>query len=102
MLPSRNGNRCRLQGFFCKAILNADLNGLLVIRIFPTCPKAPPALGAERDKMQLRSASVNTVVVTGGETDVCALTTVLGAIDWGFGSFSPQMHAAPPTKRRTP
>jgi nicotinamidase-related amidase len=25
-----------------------------------------------------------TVIITGGETDVCVLATVLGAIDWGF------------------
>jgi nicotinamidase-related amidase len=33
---------------------------------------------------RLRGASVDTVIVTGGETDVCVLATVLGAIDWGF------------------
>jgi nicotinamidase-related amidase len=33
---------------------------------------------------QLRNAGVDTVVVTGGETDVCVLATVLGAVDWGF------------------
>jgi nicotinamidase-related amidase len=27
---------------------------------------------------------VNTLVITGGETDVCVLATMLGAIDWGF------------------
>jgi len=31
-----------------------------------------------------RNASVDTVVVSGGETDVCVLATVMGAIDWGF------------------
>ena len=25
-----------------------------------------------------------TVIITGGETDVCVLATMLGAIDWGF------------------
>jgi nicotinamidase-related amidase len=34
--------------------------------------------------MQLCDAGVDTVVVTGGETDVCVLSTMLGAIDWGF------------------
>ena len=29
-------------------------------------------------------AGIETVVITGGETDVCVLATVLGAIDWGF------------------
>lgn len=33
---------------------------------------------------QLPSAGVDTVVVTGDETDVCVLATVLGAVDWGF------------------
>ena len=32
----------------------------------------------------LSGSGVNTVVVTGGETDVCVLATVLGAIDRGF------------------
>lgn len=32
----------------------------------------------------LRREAVETVVVTGGETDVCVLATVLGAIDLGF------------------
>jgi nicotinamidase-related amidase len=26
----------------------------------------------------------DTIVITGGETDVCVLATTLGAIDWGF------------------
>jgi nicotinamidase-related amidase len=34
--------------------------------------------------MQLRDAGINTLVITGGETDVCVLATTLGAIDWGF------------------
>jgi nicotinamidase-related amidase len=33
---------------------------------------------------QLRSATVDTLIITGGETDVCVLATVLGAVDWGF------------------
>lgn len=32
----------------------------------------------------LRDAGIDTVVTTGGETDVCVLATMLGAIDWGF------------------
>ncbi len=32
----------------------------------------------------LRQDGVGTVVITGGETDVCVLATVLGAIDLGF------------------
>jgi nicotinamidase-related amidase len=33
---------------------------------------------------QLRGAGVETIIITGGETDVCVLATMLGAIDWGF------------------
>lgn len=33
---------------------------------------------------QLRSAGIDTLILTGGETDVCVLATMLGAIDWGF------------------
>jgi nicotinamidase-related amidase len=33
---------------------------------------------------QLRSADIETLIITGGETDVCVLSTMLGAIDWGF------------------
>lgn len=33
---------------------------------------------------QLRKSNIDTIVITGGEIDVCVLATVLGAIDWGF------------------
>jgi nicotinamidase-related amidase len=33
---------------------------------------------------ELRAAGVDTIVISGGETDVCVLATMLGAIDWGF------------------
>ena len=32
----------------------------------------------------LRCEGTDTVIITGGETDVCVLGTMLGAIDWGF------------------
>jgi nicotinamidase-related amidase len=35
-------------------------------------------------RAQLRNATVDTLIITGGETDVCVLATVLGAVDWGF------------------
>src|SRR3954449_12760300 len=34
--------------------------------------------------LQLRNVGIDTVIITGGETDVCVLSTMLGAIDWGF------------------
>ena len=34
--------------------------------------------------LRLRNADVDTIIITGGETDVCVLATMLGAIDWGF------------------
>ncbi|TGS79233.1 cysteine hydrolase, partial [Mesorhizobium sp. M2D.F.Ca.ET.178.01.1.1] len=32
----------------------------------------------------LAERKIDTLVITGGETDVCVLATVLGAIDFGF------------------
>lgn len=37
----------------------------------------------------LRAAGADSVIVTGGETDVCVATTVLGAIDHGFRVILP-------------
>ncbi len=34
--------------------------------------------------LQLQKAGCDTIVVSGGETDVCVLSAVMGAIDWGF------------------
>lgn len=34
--------------------------------------------------LELRGADVDTIIISGGETDVCVLATMLGAIDWGF------------------
>lgn len=33
---------------------------------------------------RLSERGIDTIVVSGGETDVCVLATVLGAIDWGY------------------
>ena len=33
---------------------------------------------------RLRARSVDTLVISGGETDVCVLATVLGAVDYGY------------------
>ena len=42
-----------------------------------------PWTGSELHQ-QLRSTGIDTVIITGGETDVCVLSTMLGAIDRGF------------------
>jgi nicotinamidase-related amidase len=34
--------------------------------------------------LQLHEAGIDTLVITGGETEVCVLATMLGAMDWGF------------------
>jgi nicotinamidase-related amidase len=42
-----------------------------------------PWLGSDLDR-RLKVRGVDTLVISGGETDVCVLTTVLGAIDLGY------------------
>jgi nicotinamidase-related amidase len=42
-----------------------------------------PWIGTDLNEL-LRGASVDTIVISGGETDVCVQATVMGAIDWGF------------------
>jgi nicotinamidase-related amidase len=49
---------------------------------------------------QMRDADVDTLVITGGQTDVCVLATMLGAIDWASASFLSRLPCAvPPTRR---
>jgi nicotinamidase-related amidase len=51
---------------------------------------------------QLRNAGIDTVIITGGETDECVLATVLGAIDWGLRVILVTMRfPARPTKPTT-
>lgn len=38
----------------------------------------------ERFHARLRARGANTLIITGGETDVCVLATVLGAVDHGY------------------
>lgn len=47
-----------------------------------------PWLGSDLHQ-RLRGAGVETLVVSGGETDVCVLATVLGAIDLGYRIILP-------------
>jgi nicotinamidase-related amidase len=43
----------------------------------------PPWTGSDLH-LRLREKSVDTIAITGGETEVRVLATMLGAIDWGF------------------
>jgi hypothetical protein len=47
-----------------------------------SCPKKRPAKAIAIS--QLRGAAIDTVIITGGETGVCVMATMLSAIDWGF------------------
>ena len=52
---------------------------------------------------QLRGAAIDTVIITGGETDVCVMATMLSAIDWASASSSSLTRfAARLTKRTMP
>lgn len=42
-------------------------------------PSRPPGLGE-----RLRSGGIDTLILSGGETDICVLATVLGAVDRGY------------------
>lgn len=46
-------------------------------------PVYSPWLGGDLDA-RLRARGVDTLIVTGGETDVCVLSTVLGGVDFGY------------------
>lgn len=75
--------------------LTLDLVDPHAIELVPSLARfVPPAIILDKlvyspwtegrlDAMLTRG-STHTLVVTGGETDVCVLTTVLGAIDRGF------------------
>lgn len=46
-------------------------------------PVYSPWYGADfRDRLQ--RTGCDTLIISGGETDVCVLSTVLGAVDWGY------------------
>ncbi len=46
-------------------------------------PVYSPWLGSDL-RARLEAAGIDTVLITGGETDISVLSTVLGAIDWGY------------------
>jgi nicotinamidase-related amidase len=75
--------------------MTIDQMGVEMIGLVPDLAKfVPPARTFDKHvyspwtgtdlHLQLRSAGIDTVIITGGETDVCVLATLLGAIDWGF------------------
>ena len=69
--------------------------GSEMVELVPNLAKfAPPArifdkhvyspwIGSDLHRL-LRGDGIDTVIITGGETDVCVLSTMLGAVDWGF------------------
>ena len=75
--------------------MTIDALGSEMIGLVPELAKfVPPARTFEKHvyspwtgtdlHIQLRNEGVDTIIITGGETDVCVLSTMLGAIDWGF------------------
>jgi nicotinamidase-related amidase len=46
-------------------------------------PVYSPWLGSDLHR-RLAARGRDTLVITGGETDMCVLATVLGAVDWGY------------------
>ena len=73
--------------------MTIDQLGPEMIGLLPELAKfAPPARLLDKhvyspwtwSDLHQHSAGIDTVIITGGETDVCVLATMLGAIDWGF------------------
>jgi nicotinamidase-related amidase len=77
------------------ASMTVDELGADMINVVPELARfAPPArffdkhvyspwTGSDLHR-QLRGAGIDTLIITGGETDVCVLATMMGAVDWGF------------------
>jgi nicotinamidase-related amidase len=77
------------------ASMTIDQLGADMINVVPELERfAPPARFFDKHvyspwtasdlHQQLRDAGIRTIIYHGGETDVCVLATVMGAIDWGF------------------
>jgi len=75
--------------------MTIDELGPDMIGLVPDLAKfVPPARTFDKDvyspwtgsglHLQLRNAGIDTVIIAGRETEVCVLSTMLGAIDWGF------------------
>jgi len=77
-----------------QAVTREHLDSRLLDLLPPLAALVPPAriidkavysaLGQPAVCNQLRRDGVTTVIVTGGETDVCVLSTVMDAVDAGF------------------
>lgn len=77
-----------------QAITRTHLDPVLLELVAPLAAFVPPArimdkcvysaLSNPKTCEQLRRSGVTTLIVTGGETDVCVLATVMDAMDAGF------------------
>jgi nicotinamidase-related amidase len=77
-----------------RAMTRKELDERLLELVEPLRRLAPPARVCDKSVYSafghrglaqwLRQQGTDTLVVTGGETDVCVLATVMGAIDHGF------------------
>lgn len=76
-----------------------EIDPRLLDLVEPLAALVPPARLIDKPKNSvfchpylaagLRARGITTLVVTGGETDVCVLATVLAAIDYGFRVILP-------------
>ena len=85
----------RWRSYYCRwANLTLEERGRPLIELVPELSGfAPPAdvidkpvyspwIGSDL-RARLEARGVDTLLVTGGETDMCVLSTILGGIDWG-------------------
>ncbi len=91
----RRGPAQRVHGYYQRwADVTLENIGVDAVRLVPTLERWCPSSGGRQARLLalgegnldglLAGSRVDTVVVSGGETDVCVLGTVLGAVDRGL------------------
>jgi nicotinamidase-related amidase len=63
--------------------MTIDQLGPEMIELVPHLAKSVPPVRTFDKHVYSPWTGVDTAIITGGETDVCVLATVLGAVDWG-------------------